>query len=351
MKIIDGLERINGITKFHKFIYFLTYYDVHNLDFKFKQYEYGPYSFELQDNINYFEEEGLIKIEKHFDKDIIVANDKKIHDFLRDNDLFESKIGNKLCDLAQYKIIILFEDKLKSIRRIELAASLHFIVWKKEIILKQEVFKELEKWKSKKFKDNEKEEIWNLLISEKLFSKDIKKANDLIDGLKNLMPGPKDWYKYQMYIANLFQILFSDDLNDIRTEEQINEGRKRIDILARNVSNNGFFFDLFNKFKVYSPYIVIECKNYSGDLENREFDQIYGRLTKYIGCFGILVCRRIKNQKKTQKFERDLINQSEKIIITLDDNDLIEMIKLKFTNGDPNEILRKKLDLLFLNQI
>jgi len=351
LKIIRGLERINGITKFHKFIYFLTYYNVHNLEFKFKQYDYGPYSFELQDSINYFEEEGLIKIEKHFDKDIIVADDKKIHDFLLENDSFESKIGNTLYDLAQYKIIILFEDKLKSTRRIELAASLHFIVWKKEIILKKEVFKELEKWKPKEFKDNEKEEIWNLLMSEKLFSRDIKKANDLIDVLNNLKPGLKDWYKFQRYIADLFQILFSDDLKDIRTEVEINEGRKRIDILARNVSNKGFFFDLINKFKVYCPYIVIECKNYSEDLENREFDQIYGRLMKNIGCFGILVCRRIKNQKKIQKFERDLINQYEKIIITLDDNDLIEMIKLKFTNGDPNEILRKKLDLLFLNQI
>jgi len=350
LKIIDDLGTISGITKFQKFIYFLTYYGVPNLDFKFKQCEYGPYSLELQDYIDYFEEERLIKIEKLFDKEIIIANDRKINDFLRDNNSFESKSGNIVNDLAQYKIITLFEEKLKSTRRIELAASLHFIVWKKEIILKQEIFKELEKWKPKKFKDNEKEEIWNLLISEKLISKEIKKANDLLDDLKKLIPGQKDWYKYQIYIADLFQILFSYDLKDIKKEVQINEGRKRIDILARNVSNCGFFLDLIKKFKIYCPYIVIECKNYSGDLENREFDQISGRLTKYIGDFGILVCRKIKNQEKSLKMVKDIINQSEKIIITLDDDDIIEMIKLRYTKADPREFLRKKLDLLFLNQ-
>ncbi len=350
LRIINELKRINGITKFHKFIYFLTYYDVPHLEFEFRQHKYGPYSFELQNYIDYFKEEGLIKIEKYFDKEIIVGNDKKINDFLRDNDLFESENGNTLNDLAQYKIITLFEDILKSTRRIELAASLHFIVWKKEVIVEQEVFKELEKWKPNKFINNEKEEIWNLLIQEKLLSNDIKKANDLINDLKKLKPGQRDWYKFQLYIANLFKILFSNDLKDIKTEEEINEGRKRIDILARNVSNSGFFYDLINKFEIHCPYIVIECKNYSGDLENREFDQISGRLTKYIGDFGILVCRKIKNQNKSLKLVKDLINQSEKIIINLDDDDIIEMIKLKFTEADPREMLRKKLDLLFLNK-
>lgn len=350
MEIINGSEIVNGITKFHKFIYFLTYYGVPNLEFKFKQYEYGPYSPELQDYIEYFEEEGLIKIKKLVDKKIIIADDKKINDFLRDNNLFESKYGNTINVLAQYKIITLFEEKLKSTRRIELAASLHFIVWKKEIILKQDVFTKLEIWKPKKFTNNEKEEIWNLLISEKLISQEIKKANDLVADLKKLVPGQKDWYKYQVYMTELFPILFSNDLKDIKKEEQINEGRKRIDILARNVSKCGFFFDLLNKFRIHCPYIVIECKNYSGDLKNREFDQINGRLTKYIGHFGILICRKIKNQEKSLKLVKDLIYQSEKIIITLDDDDIIEMIKLRFTEADPRELLREKLDLLFLNQ-
>ena len=350
MEIIDGLEIVNGITKFHKYIYFLTYYGVPNLESNFKPYEFGPYSPELQDYIEYFEEEGLIEIKKLVDKKIIIADRKKIKDFLQDNNLFESKYENTINDLAQYKIITLFEEKLKSTRRIELAASLHFIVWKNEIILKQDVFKKLEIWKPKKFKINEKEEVWNLLISEKLISQDIRKANDLVANLKKLVPGHRDSYKFQVYMVELFPILFSNDLKDIKKEEQINEGRKRIDILARNVSKYGFFFDLLNKFKIHCPYIVIECKNYSGDLENREFDQINGRLTKYIGNFGILVCRKIKNQKKTLKLVKDLIYQSEKIIITLDDDDIIEMIKLRFTEADPRELLRRKLDLLFLNQ-
>ncbi|MBA7653860.1 hypothetical protein ES703_61723 [subsurface metagenome] len=73
-------------------------------------------------------------------------------------------------------------------------------------------------------------------------------------------------------------------------------------------------------------------------------------MTKFIGKFGFLACRKIKNQKKSLKLAKDIMNQSEKIIITLEDDDFIEMIKRKFSNGDHKEVLRKKLEILLLNQ-
>ncbi|MEJ2249277.1 MAG: hypothetical protein P8Y97_06400, partial [Candidatus Lokiarchaeota archaeon] len=197
----------------------------------------------------------------------------------------EDNSQNNLTDLAQYKVISLFEN-LKTTRRIELASSLHYIVWKKEVIFKKEVFQKLNIWKPRKFKKDEMEDIWNFLINEKLFSKDIITANKLIDGLEKIKPG---------------------------------------------------------------IYIVFECKNYSKDLGNPEIDQIYGRLAKHISKLGILICRMISNRKKVHKNIKDIKQQSRRFIIILEDEDLIEMIRLRFTGKDPSKILRMKLENLLLN--
>ena len=61
-------------------------------------------------------------------------------------------------------------------------------------------------------------------------------------------------------------------------EAEIDEGRKRIDIIAANTSHCGFFFDICMKYQLRAPKIIIECKNYSSDIENPELDQLAGRL-------------------------------------------------------------------------
>ncbi|MEJ2249278.1 MAG: hypothetical protein P8Y97_06405, partial [Candidatus Lokiarchaeota archaeon] len=74
LKIIYDLEVIHGITKFQKFIYFLTYYNIPNLKFTFTQHDFGPFSFELEDYIKELEENGLIKIKKdYYNNDTIIG--------------------------------------------------------------------------------------------------------------------------------------------------------------------------------------------------------------------------------------------------------------------------------------
>jgi hypothetical protein len=52
-------------------------------------------------------------------------------------------------------------------------------------------------------------------------------------------------------------------------EQPIDQGRKRIDILYSNSSEEGFFSRLVHYHKILCPYVSVECKNYSEDPSNR----------------------------------------------------------------------------------
>ena len=74
----------------------------------------------------------------------------------------------------------------------------------------------------------------------------------------------------------MLQAIFYPSLLHPKKEAEIDEGRKRIDILFDNAAENGFFSRLVNAHRIFAPYVVVECKNYSEDPENPELDQLKG---------------------------------------------------------------------------
>jgi hypothetical protein len=126
-----------------------------------------------------------------------------------------------------------------------------------------------------------------------------------------------------------------------------------LDINAYNTSQKGFFSDLQKKHNIKCPYIIIECKNYSFDLNNREFDQIGSQLSDDIGHFGILVCRKNNDKVRALNHLKDILNNSsssKKHIIILEDSDFKEMLLLKQQGKNPDKILIEKLKELLFNQ-
>ena len=112
-------------------------------------------------------------------------------------------------------------------------------------------------------------------------------------------------------------------------EQPINDGRKRIDILFNNSADDGFFARLVQIHKIHCPYIAVECKNYSEDPNNPELDQLMGRFSRKRGKFGILVCRQIEDESKLLKRLQDVVNNTESVIICLQDSDVIALVNLK----------------------
>jgi hypothetical protein len=60
-------------------------------------------------------------------------------------------------------------------------------------------------------------------------------------------------------------------------EQEIDEGRKRIDLSFDNSARDGFFYRLHTTYRLPSQFIFAECKNYGREVGNPEIDQLAGR--------------------------------------------------------------------------
>lgn len=152
---------------------------------------------------------------------------------------------------------------------------------------------------------------------------------ELIQELKDIKPGNKDAGKYQKYIYDVINLIFDRYLFRPYFEAEINEGRKRIDILYDNIGGDGFFYELKNNYNILCPKIIIECKNYSSNLKNPEIDQLIGRFGKYIGYFGIMVCRKIEDEHKLLERCKDTLHKEQGFIICLSDENIVDLLKLR----------------------
>ena len=155
----------------------------------------------------------------------------------------------------------------------------------------------------------------------------------LIEKLANTPSGKDNATEYHRLSIGIMSLLFYPILRSPQVEQEIHEGRKRIDITFDNSANFGFFHSLHSIHKTPSSYIFIECKNYSSDPRNPELDQLAGRFSWNTGKFGILLCREIDNRNLFLTRCRDTSNDDRGIIIPLVDEDLIGMLNYKKVNN------------------
>ena len=138
------------------------------------------------------------------------------------------------------------------------------------------------------------------------------------------------------------ELLFYPDLNCPKIEHEINEGRKRVDITFANSAEKGFFARLGTIYKVSCAVIMIECKNYSKDINNPELDQMAGRFSARRGQFGIICCRSLNDNDAFLERERDTVKDGRGHIIHFTDKDLIALLNLKKQGADIDEYLTNK---------
>lgn len=168
--------------------------------------------------------------------------------------------------------------------------------------------------------------------------------------LKGIPTGNASASQFHKFSLDTLNTLLADRVTDAKAEENINGGRKRIDIVYNNANNKGFFRELNDLHKIKCPKIIVECKNYGNEIGNPELDQLNGRLNERRGRFGILVCRNIDDRKTLIQRCKDLVNDNNNYIIVLDDTDIGMLITLseKPAEGGFDKFLSAKLDELIL---
>jgi len=163
----------------------------------------------------------------------------------------------------------------------------------------------------------------------------------LINGLTEIPKGKDDADKYHKFVTGVLEFIFYPHLISPSLEVKIHDGRKRIDITFDNAATDGIFYRLWNALQLSCQFIIIECKNYTGDPKNPELDQLSGRFSPNKGKVGFLLCREIKNVDKFIASCADTYKDGRGLIVPLQDSDLIEI--LKNHNERENSYLEKLL--------
>ncbi len=156
----------------------------------------------------------------------------------------------------------------------------------------------------------------------------------LTEQLQSIESGSAYATAYHRTVFGIMELLFYPNLCNPTIEHEIHDGRKRIDILFDNCSETGFFFRLCNTHGIPSRFIMVECKNYSRDINNPELDQISGRFSPNRGQMGIITCRTVDDMPKLIERCRDTYRDSRGLIIPLVDDDFITLLDFKASHNE-----------------
>jgi hypothetical protein len=171
----------------------------------------------------------------------------------------------------------------------------------------------------------------------------------LSEKLDSIPAGDADATVFHNHIIGVLTAIFYPYLTNPKKEQEIHDGRKRVDIVFQNSAHDGFFFELPNNKNVPSGYIFVECKNYSSDPANPELDQLAGRFSTNRGRFGVLVCRSFKNKTLFIQRCKDTAQDGRGFIIALDDDDIRKLLRLrknKDTRGISNFLEERYKELV-----
>lgn len=174
------------------------------------------------------------------------------------------------------------------------------------------------------FKQREKTESLNNTDFSQINIRDIKTR--LISVLNSISTSRDDADRYHKHIKSVLEFLFYPILTTPILENEIHEGRKRIDITFDNAANNGIFHSLSHQYALPCPYIMVECKNYTADPANPELDQLGGRFSLNRGKVGLLLCRSFSNIELFLNRCKDTYRDGRGLIVPLVDENLIDLI-------------------------
>lgn len=158
----------------------------------------------------------------------------------------------------------------------------------------------------------------------------------LMSDVKAVHPGKAGATQYENAIEKLLSALFYPSLGFPTKQDEIHDGRKRIDITYVNSATEGFFRWLSTHYS--ASHIFVECKNYGREVGNPELDQISSRFSPSRGTVGLLVVRSLEDKTLLLRRCKDTATDSRGYVIVLDDEDLEILIgersNLIYGNGD-----------------
>lgn len=167
--------------------------------------------------------------------------------------------------------------------------------------------------------------------------------------LRVIPSGTKHASEYHSIVQGIITTLFYPSLILPHKEWEINDGRKRIDIVYTNDGKKGFLEQRRTAGNTKATMLVVECKNYSTDIANNEVDQLLGRFDNNRGYFGFITCREVDEPKRLLDRCRDAAKSNKGYILAIVDDDLHRWLNAKSEMKD--EIIEEDLHKKFRDLI
>lgn len=150
-------------------------------------------------------------------------------------------------------------------------------------------------------------------------------VENLIEDLDSIVAW-KDNSEFHNFIVWALLYIFHPNLQNPKKELPLFEWNKRVDISMINTSNSWIFSE-FAKRTIPCQKVYFECKNYTHDLENPEYDQLYWRFTDKTTRVWFVVCRNIKNKEKMGEKLKIYADKQNAYICVLSDEDIIQLLR------------------------
>ncbi|MFH8402220.1 hypothetical protein [Streptomyces sp. wa1064] len=171
---------------------------------------------------------------------------------------------------------------------------------------------------------------------------EITSSPAFVEKLLQLPRGKGSWSPYQKLCRDIAEFLFCPPLRSpIWESSNAAEVNKR-DFILPNYATGGFW--KFLREKYHADYVVVDAKNYQEGVEKKEVLQIANYLSLHgTGLFALIMTREDPRESGSYTI-RDQWIQHGKLIVTLNDREVEQMLVDKSFGNDPSELIRQKIE-------
>lgn len=163
-----------------------------------------------------------------------------------------------------------------------------------------------------------------------------------IDSLRSIPLGKEGCYDFENTVSNILKYLFDGDLTGWHQQKRTADDLHRYDLICRVIDNSTVW--KFISLNLDSRYVLFEFKNYKDEIGQAQVysteKYLYEKAKRKV-CFLI---SRIGPSENAIIACQGAMREHGKLILNLDENMLIDLIKSKISGDDPNELLFEKVD-------
>lgn len=151
-------------------------------------------------------------------------------------------------------------------------------------------------------------------------------ATSLAGRIRSLAKGRDEAAKFERLVTQALTLLLWPKLTFPIGQRPIHEGMKKVDVEFAIYARTGFWWNMRSDSKVAARVLPVECKNYTDDVKNPEFDQLLARFSIHRGRLGVLVFRDVSNEGSLQARQRAAVIDGQGYVLTIGEQELVELL-------------------------